>query len=118
MISCLGYIHGTVLAIEQVLLIQVLQPLLIVYFFAHEMKCVIFIIQVGSVLGEHGDTAHIDRQTKKSSLKQQIHVAIDSCVRAPVIHFQFLDQRQEGLFEYLIILGAHEHFSFINLLDV
>lgn len=39
-------------------------------------------------------------------------------MRAPVILLKFLNQRQEHLFEYRIVLGAHEHLPLVHLLDI
>jgi hypothetical protein len=37
---------------------------------------------------------------------------------APVLHVQLLKQREEHVLEHAVRFGAHEHFSFVDMLRI
>ena len=92
MVTSLGNVNWAVLTVQQVLLIKVLQPLLIVFALTHKVKRVVLVVQVCYVLGDHRDATHVDCQPQKSALEQQIHVAVHARMRTPVIHFEFFNE--------------------------
>jgi len=48
-------------------------------------------------------------------LKEQVHVAINAGMRAPVILIELFNQRKEHFFKLVVSLCAHEDFAFIDL---
>lgn len=116
-ITCFCNIDWAVLAVEQID-IEILELFLLVLLLTHEVEGVVLVIEVGGVLGAHGDNTHVNGQAEEPALEKKVHVSVYAGVRAPVIHLQLVHQGHEHGLEHRIVLRAHEHFPFVDLLHV
>ena len=94
MIAGLRDVDRAVLAVDEVD-IKVLELFFLVLLLSHEVEGIVLVVQVGRILSEHGDAAHVNRQAEEATLEEEVHVAVHACVRTPIVHLQFLHQWQE-----------------------
>ena len=82
---------------------------------AEQAHSVMLVSEQEHYLRQDRDGGHVQEKREHPALEEHVQVAVDSRMRAPVIHVELLDARIEQTLEHRVRFGVHKQLAFVHL---